>query len=441
MFTLKTPLKKGSRKLINAWAFYDWANSVYPLVISSAIFPVYYGSLFSENNMISFFQYEIKNTAMISFVTAAAFLIVAVISPLLSGIADYIGNKKRFMKIFVYLGSISCVGLYFFELDSIYLGFFIYFLGLIGYWSSLVFYNSYLPDIAFKDEQDRVSALGFSVGYVGSVLLLLSNLAMVMKPDIFGISGTESEAAMTAMRYSFVSAGVWWLVFSQISFYYLPRGNREVKVTKDIFWNGYKELKSVWKLLEYNTSIKRFLPAFYLYSMALQTVLLVAAYFGEEEIEWGSAGAKTTGLIVSILLIQLVGIIGAILTAKASKHFGNLRVLIVINFIWAGLCFYAYHIHTPIEFYTVAGMVGMVMGGLQALSRSTYSKLIPKTEDTTSFFSFYDVTEKIGIIIGMSLFGVIDQITGSMRNAILVFMIFFIAGALMLFRVPRKNLS
>ena len=441
MFALKTPLKKGSKKLINAWAFYDWANSVYPLVISSAIFPIYYGSLFSDNNLISFFQYEIKNTAMISFVTASAFLIVAIISPLLSGIADYIGNKRRFMKIFVYIGSTSCIGLYLFELDTIYLGFFIYFLGLIGYWSSLVFYNSYLPDIAFNDQQDRVSALGFSVGYVGSVLLLLSNLAMVMKPDLFGISGTESEAAMTAMRYSFVSAGVWWLVFSQISFYYLPRGNREVKVTKDIFWNGYKELKSVWKLLEYNTSIKRFLPAFYLYSMALQTVLLVAAYFGEEEIEWGSAGAKTTGLIVSILLIQLVGIIGAILTAKASKHFGNLRVLIVINFIWAGICFYAYHIHTPIEFYTVAGMVGMVMGGLQALSRSTYSKLIPKTEDTTSFFSFYDVTEKIGIIIGMSLFGVIDQITGSMRNAILVFMIFFIAGALMIFRVPRKNLS
>ena len=441
MFALKTPLKKGSRKLINAWAFYDWANSVYPLVVSSAIFPVYYGSLFSDNNMISFFQYEIKNTAMISFVTAVAFLIVAVISPLLSGIADYIGNKKRFMKIFVYLGSISCIGLYFFELDSIYLGFFIYFLGLIGYWSSLVFYNSYLPDIAFKDEQDRVSALGFSVGYVGSVLLLLSNLAMVMKPGIFGISGTESEAAMIAMRYSFVSAGVWWLIFSQISFYYLPRGNREVKVTKDIFWNGYRELKSVWKLLEHNTSIKRFLPAFFIYSMALQTVLLVAAYFGEEEIDWGSAGAKTTGLIVSILLIQLVAVIGAILTAKASKYFGNLKVLIVINLIWASLCYYAYHIHTPIEFYTVAGMVGMVMGGLQALSRSTYSKLIPKTEDTTSFFSFYGVTEKIGIIVGMSLFGVIDQITGSMRNAILVFMIFFIAGALMLFRVPQKFLS
>ncbi|MDC6469409.1 MFS transporter, partial [Flavobacteriaceae bacterium] len=207
MFSLKIPLEKGSKKIINAWAFYDWANSVYPLVISSAIFPIYYGALFSESNTITFFQYELKNTAMISFVTAAAFFIVAFMSPLLSGIADYIGNKKRFMKLFVYLGATSCVGLYFFELETIYLGLFIHFIGLIGYWSSLVFYNSYLPDIAFPSQQDRVSARGFSVGYVGSVILLLSNLAMVMNPDWFGITGTEEEATMKAMRYSFVSAG------------------------------------------------------------------------------------------------------------------------------------------------------------------------------------------------------------------------------------------
>ena len=263
---------------------------------------------------------------------------------------------------------------------------------------------------------------------------------MVMNPDWFGITGTEEEATMKARRYSFVSAGIWWILFSQYSFYYLPKGNREVKVTKDIFWNGYKELKSVWKLLEHNTALKRFLPAFYMYSMALQTVLLVAAYFGEEEIQWGSPAEKTTGLIVSILLIQIVGILGAFLTARASERFGNIRVLIAVNFIWAGLCYYAYSIETPMQFYTVAGLVGMVMGGLQALSRSTYSKLIPKTEDTASFFSFYDVTEKIGIIVGMSLFGVIDQITGSMRNAILFFMVFFVIGAAMLLRVPRKKL-
>ena len=430
---------KGSKKLINAWVFYDWANSVYPLVISSAVFPIYYGALFAENNIIQVFDYEVKNTAMISFVTAAAFIVVALLSPLLSGIADYVGNKKRFMKFFVYTGAFCCMGLYGFQLDTIYLGLIIYFLALIGYWSSLVFYNSYLPDIAFPEQQDRVSAKGFSMGYVGSVLLLLFNLSMVLKPDWYGITGSEGEAAMKAMRYSFITVGIWWIIFSQYSFYYLPKGNREVTVTKDVIWNGYKELKSVWNQLDKNISLKRFLVAFFMYSMALQTVLLVAAYFGEEEIGWGSASEKTIGLIVSILLIQIVGILGATLTARASERYGNLKVLIIINAIWALLCFIAYHIYTPIQFYVVAAMVGMVMGAIQALSRSTYSKLLPKTQDTTSFFSFYDVAEKIAIIIGMSLFGIIDQITGSMRNSILIFTLFFILGGLLLFRVPKMK--
>ena len=441
MFTLKTPLKKGSEKLINAWAFYDWANSVYSLVISSAIFPIYYGALFANNNIVNILGYEVKNTAMISFVMAAAFTVVAFMSPLLSGIADYIGNKKRFMKIFVYMGSLSCIGLYWFDLETLYLGYFFYFLAMIGLWASLVFYNSYLPDIAFTEQQDRASAKGFSLGYVGSVLLLLFNLAMVMKPQWFGIGGTPSEAAMTAMKYSFITVGVWWSFFSQFSFYFLPKSNHEVQVTRDIFWNGFRELRSVWHQLKQLKRLKRFLPAFFLYSMALQTVLLVAAYFGEEEIAWANSAEKTSGLIISILLIQLVGILGAILTARASKRFGNIITLVVINFIWAGLCCYAYYIQKPMQFYAVAGLVGMVMGGLQSLSRSTYSKLLPVTQDTTSFFSFYDVTEKVGIIIGMLFFGVIDQITGSMRNSILFFMLFFILGAFMLTRVKTKKMA
>jgi len=439
MFTSKVPLQKGSKKLINAWAFYDWANSVYSLVISSAIFPIYFGALFVEVNTISLFNYDIKNTAVISFVTAFAFVIVAFISPLLSGIADYIGNKKKFMKLFVYMGSLSCIGLYFFELDTIYLGLFFYFLALIGIWASLVFYNSYLPDIAFPEQQDRASARGFSMGYIGSVLLLLVNLAMVMQPQWFGISGTAEEASMKAMRYSFVSVGIWWALFSQYSFYYLPKGNHEVKITKDIFWNGFKELKLVWGQLDQYLRLKRFLPAFFLYSMALQTVLLVAAYFGEEEIAWANGSEKTVGLIVSILLIQIVGIFGAILTARASERFGNIPVLIAINGIWAVLCVVAYYTRTPMQFYVVAGCVGMVMGGMQSLSRSTYSKLLPETHDTTSFFSFYDVTEKIGIVIGMVCFGLIDHISGSMRNSILFFIVFFILGGIMLLRMPSKR--
>lgn len=437
----KVPLEKGSKKLINAWAFYDWANSVYSLVISSAIFPIYYGVLFSEINTISFFGYPIKNTAAISFVTATAFIVVAFMSPILSGIADYIGNKKKFMKIFVYLGSLSCIGLYWFELETIYWGLLFYFLAMIGLWSSLVFYNSYLPDIAYPEQQDRASARGFSYGYVGSVLLLLFNLAMVMKPEYFGIEGTPTEASLKAMKYSFISVGLWWSLFSQYSFYYLPKSNHEVKVTKDIIWNGYKELQSVWRQLKTMTTIKRFLPAFFLYSMALQTVLLVAAYFGEEEIAWADSSEKTIGLILSILLIQIVAIFGAILTARASERFGNVKVLIVINLIWVALCVVAYYTRTPLQFYTVAGFVGMVMGGLQSLSRSTYSKMLPKTIDTTSFFSFYDVTEKIGIVIGMLCFGLIDHISGSMRNGILFFILFFIFGALMLTRIPREQVA
>ena len=439
MLSSKVPLEKGSKKLINAWAFYDWANSVYSLVISSAIFPLYFGALFTDINTISFFNYDIKNTAVISFVTAFAFIIVAFISPLLSGIADYIGDKKKFMKIFVYIGSLSCIGLYFFELETIYMGLFFYFLAMVGIWASLVFYNSYLPDIAYPDQQDRASARGFSMGYIGSVLLLLFNLAMVMQPEWFGISGEPQEASMKAMRYSFVSVGIWWSLFSQYSFYYLPKGNNRIKVTKDIFWNGFKELKLVWEQLKNNLGLRRFLPAFFSYSMALQTVLLVAAYYGEEEIAWASSSEKTIGLIVSILLIQIVAIFGAILTARASERFGNILVLVVINGIWAVLCVIAYYTRTPMQFYIVAGFVGMVMGGLQSLSRSTYSKLIPETQDTTSFFSFYAVAEKIAIVIGMLSFGLIDHFSGSMRNGILFFILFFILGGVMLLRIPFKR--
>lgn len=435
----KNQLKKGNSKLINAWASYDWANSVYPLVISSTVFPIYYSSISQDINTIEFLGYDFKNTALISFVTAFAFVIVAFNSPFLSGIADYIGNKKRFMKIFIYMGSISCMGLYFFELDNIYMGISFYFLALIGYWASLVFYNSYLPDIAYPEQLDYASARGFSLGYVGSVLLLIFNLSMVMQPDWYGIKGTPSESSLKAMKYSFVLVGIWWALFSQYAFYHLPIGNIKRKVTKDIFWNGFLELKKVWNQLDEVPILKKFLPAFFVYSTALQTVILIAAYFGEEEIMWDNSEQKTIGLIVSILLIQIVGIFGAYVTATASRKFGNILTLVVVNFIWAGLCIFAFFIKTPLEFYSAAAGVGLVMGGIQALSRSTYSKLIPETNDTTSFFSFYDVTEKVGIIIGMAIFGTIDQITGSMRNSILLFIILFFSGALLLSRIPNNR--
>lgn len=431
-------LKKGSKKLLNAWAFYDWANSVYTLTIASSIFPIFYSALFiSEVKKVTAFGYEFKSTALITFVTAFTFLVVAIISPILSGIADYVGNKKNFMKFFCYVGSAGCIGLYWFSIepDRIHLSLLFYFMGLIGYWGSLVYYNSYLPDIAYEEQQDSISAKGFSMGYIGSVLLLVVNLAMVMTQD-------TGEDKMQMMRYSFITVGVWWALFSQYTFYILPKGTSSGhKVTKSVIFNGFKELKGVWNQLKQNLRLKRYLYAFFVFSMAVQTIMLVAVYFGEEEIAWGSDEAKTTGLIVSILVIQLVAILGAILTSRASAKFGNIQTLIAVNFIWMSLCFYAYFMETPLEFYIAASLVGLVMGGIQSLARSTYSKFLPETEDTTSYFSFFDVAEKIGIVIGMLIYGFIDQITGSMRNSILFLFVFFLLGIIMLFRVPKAEIQ
>ncbi len=432
---------KGSKKLLFAWAFYDWANSVYSLVIASAIFPIYYQALFKAAHMekVVVFGGSIRSTPLISYTTAAAFLSVAFISPLLSGIADYVGNKKNFMKFFCYLGATACIGLYFFSIEYIYISLLLYFLGLVGFWGSLVFYNSYLPDVAFPEQQDRISARGYSLGYIGSVILLLFNLWMVMKPEVFGF-GEGEKASMTAMRWSFVSVGAWWILFSQYSFYFLPRGNQNKKpVSTKILWNGFRELKGVYDSLSGNIQLKRFLAAFFVYSMAVQTVMLVATYFGEQEISWGGEGEKVMGLISSILIIQLVAVIGAELTSRASERFGNINVLVVINIIWLGICVIAYFIVSPVQFYITAGLVGMVMGAIQSLSRSTYSKFLPATKDTTSYFSFYDVAEKIGIVIGMVIYGFIDQITGSMRNSVLFLVIFFAFGVFLLFRVPRNK--
>ncbi len=439
---MRKQLPKGDQKLLNAWAFYDWANSVYNLTISSAVFPIFWGALtiirddqdVIISDTVHFLGYDFNNDSLISYVTALAFFIVSLISPFLSGIADYVGNKKSFLKFFCYLGALSCIGLYWFSLENLFFGLLCYLLGLIGFWGSIVFYNSYLPDIAHPNQQDSISAKGYSLGYIGSVILLIINLIMILKYDWFGF---ESEGVPT--RLSFLMVGVWWIGFSQYTYYYLPKGNTINTLTRAVLFNGFKELKDIWRALQHNVKLKRYLGAFFVYSMAVQTIMLIATYFGIEELDWGTQNA-TTGLIISILLIQLVAIAGAFLTSRASTRYGNIKTLIVINCIWIVICIYAYTITTPLQFYIAAAAVGMVMGGIQSLSRSTYSKLLPENAvDTASYFSFYDVSEKIGIVIGMFSYGLIAQITGSVRYSILFLILFFIIGVILLFRVPRNS--
>lgn len=436
------PLERGHKKLLNAWAFYDWANSVYSLTIVSTIFPIFYGLLFriAKLTHIELFGMVIKSTSVIAFVTALAFAVVVVLSPILSGIADYLGNKKSFMRFFCYLGAISCVGLYWFSLEHIYFGLLCYFCGVVGFWGSIVFYNSYLPDIALPEQYDAVSARGYSLGYTGSVLLLIFNLIMVMKPQWVGFATADTETTLTTMRISFITVGIWWIGFSSIPFYYLPsykKGRGEF--SKSILFNGFKELRKVWQSLSASPRLKWYLIAFFVYSMGVQTVMLIATYFGEQEIQWANSEESTMGLIISVLIIQLVAILGAHLTVLTVRKWGNIAVLIGLNVIWVGICLLSYCVYKPTEFYAIAILVGLVMGGIQTLSRSTYSAYLPETKDTTSFFSFYDVTEKLGIVIGMGVYGMIDQFTNNMRNATISLIVFFVLGMLLLFKVRKVS--
>lgn len=417
-------MKKYSKKIQNGWAFYDWANSVYPLVISSAIFPIFYSSVVPER--ITFWGIDLANTVLISYVTAASFFVVVLLMPLLSGIADYLGNKKRFLQFFCYLGALSCVGLAFFDVKHLEMSMLAFFFACFGFWSSLVFYNAYLPEIAPPKEHDKLSAKGFSLGYIGSSTLLIICLIIVM----------SSEGKLT--RICFALTGVWWILFSQITYARLPKIKARHKA-KDILWKGYEELRSVYQDMRHNKRLKRYLSAFFIYSMAVQTIMMMAAYFGAQEINWPSPEEAQTGLIVSILLIQFLAVLGATILANISNKIGNIKALMIVVLAWAAICVGAYFVEEPIGFYITAAFVGLVMGGIQALSRSTYSKFLPNTQDTTSYFSFYDISEKIGIIIGTLSYGLIQQLTGSMRNSIFALLIFFVVGFVLLLRVPKDE--
>ena len=384
-----------------------------------------------------FFGFEFINTALITILSSGYFLLLVFTLPVLTGIADASGNKRAFMRFFCYLGSFSCVLLSFFNKDYLELSLLLYVLAGIGFWSSLVFYNAFLPEIADEKDRDLLSAKGFSMGYFGSVILLLVCLAL-----IFSASDENREFNT---RICFALTGLWWFSFSHVTFRKLPLGEKINLSEKSIYKRGIQELKKVWKYIVKTKRLKRFIYSFFVYSMAIQTIMLVAVYFGAEEINWGNgeegAFKAKVGLIVSVLLIQLIAIPGAHLVSKISQIKGNLFALKTTVFLWILLCIVAYFVHEPEEFYCVAGFVGLVMGGSQSISRSTYAKYIPsETKDTSSFFSFYDISEKLGIVIGMFSFGFIHQLTGSMRNSVLALILFFVAGLCLLFFVPKNEI-
>ena len=432
-------LKKGSKKLINAWAFYDWANSVYTLVISTAVFPIYYTSMANSfantEGDISFLGTHWNPTTLYDYTLALSFLIVAFCSPILSGIADYTGNKLKFLKGFCLLGSVSVMSLYFFDgASTLWVALLCTIFASIGFWGSIVFYNAYLPEVAFPEQQDKVSAKGFMYGYFGSVLLLVFSLVLVQKPDWFGITDPT-----LAPRITFVLVGLWWFGFAQITYRRLPNNVFNHKPDKDYIWKGFLELKTVFKSLGSHSQLKYFLIAFFFLSVGVQTIILMAGIFGSEEL-----GLPTLNLILTILLVQIVAILGAYLFSRLSDRIGNLATLKITLLIWCVVCFIAFILdknqpNVDNYFYAMGIVLGFVLGATQSLTRSTYSKLLPDTHDHATYFSFYDVTEKIAIVLGMIVFGLLLALTGSMQYSVLALAVFFLVAFLVLYKIKRTT--
>ena len=420
-----TPIPLNDKKTINGWAMFDWANSAFALVITAAIFPGYFTSI--TDDIINIGQMKVSNSALYAFATSAAYLIITLFSPLLSGIADYGGKRKFFLRFFTTLGSIACLSLFFFDgMDRLTIGLLGYILAMVGFAGGLVFYNSYLPDIATEDQYDRVSAKGFAYGYIGSIILLIINLVVILKPAFFGLADTGT----LPVRIAFLTVGIWWIGFAQIAFQRLPADSNQ-PMPDNIVRKGWEELKKVWQRVQSQANTKTFLGAFFFYSAGAQTVIFLAATFAEKEL-----GFETTELITTILILQVIGILGAYVFAFMSERVGNTKTLMLVCGIFMAICGAAYFVTVKWQFYATAAFVGLVMGGIQSLSRATYSKLIPdKASDVTSYFSFYDVLEKISIVSGTLLFGLIDQITGGMRNSILTLTLFFFIGIILLSRV------
>lgn len=426
-----------AKKIQNSWVMYDWANSVYSLVITSTIFPVYYNSVtkgLNPDDKVDFFGFQIVNTVLYSYSISFSFLLIALLSPILSGIADASGKKLQFMKFFAYLGSSACVALFFFDGSNLEWGICFSVLASIGYAGSIVFYNAYLPEITTPDKYDILSARGFALGYIGGVILLVLNLFMIQFPSAFFLT----DAGM-ASRFSFLITGLWWAGFAQIPFKNLPRNPYGKDISRKFLLKGYQEISKVWGEVKSIKVMNRFLAAFFFYSMGVQTVMYLAATFGDKELN-----LPGDQLIMTILIIQLVAIGGSYLFAFISKIYGNKLSLVSMVLIWIGICVGAYFVYTVEEFFVLAFVVGLVMGGIQSLSRSTFSKLIPSTStDHASYFSFYDVTEKLAIVLGTFTYGVVEQLTGDMRNSALSLGLFFLVGLgfLLLVRIPRKELE
>ncbi len=410
-------MQLNDKKTIKAWAIFDWANSAYALVISTAIFPGYFEEY--SPDIIKIGGLTFTNSALYSFAVSFSFLLIAILSPLLSGIADFSGRRMTFLKIFTMIGSISCCLLYYFVDESqLWLGTSAFILATIGFSGSIVFYDSYLPLIVSQDNYNRVSAKGYTYGYIGSVILLIFILFMVLYPGWFGLADGQMGS-----RIGFILVGIWWVVFSQYTFKHLPKEIKH-KFNPSMIKAGYNEVGIAFRKILAMSNVKTFLLSFWFVSAGVQTVIYLATLFAKNEL-----GFATSELIIVVLIIQLVAIGGAHLFSYIGSRSGNKYSIQFMTLVWVAICLGAAFTYEKLPFYVLAGAVGMVMGGIQSLSRASFSMVLPIEERKyTSYYSFYDVVYKTAVVGGTFIFGMVDNLTHNMRYSVVALGVLFLIG-------------
>jgi UMF1 family MFS transporter len=429
--------KRNDKREIFGWAMYDWANSAFSTTIGTVFLGPYLASLaekaaiLSQDGMARFFGIPVAADSFFPYCISFSVGMQVLFLPILGAIADYSHRRKQMMQLFATIGAVSTILMFFVTQALWWLGGLLFIVANLAFGAALVFYNSYLPDIASEDQRDRVSSFGWAMGYLGDGLLLILNLVLYLMSDKIGIPKD------LAVRINLASAGIWWLTFAFFTWVrlrmrqpvkQLPKNETYIRVGFRQLWKTIKEMKNFPETL-------KFLLAYFLYNDGIQTVIAVSSTFAVAPLVRGGVGMGQDMLIVVILMIQFMAFFGALLWGKLANWFGAKRSIIVSLIIWSGVVIYAYlglkGSGRVVEFFILGAFIAMVMGGSQAISRSLYAQIIPAGKQA-EYYSFYEVSERGTSWIGPLLFGLVNQVFGSLRPAILSLIFFFVLGLIIL---------
>ncbi|MDI6776574.1 MAG: MFS transporter [Syntrophales bacterium] len=428
--SLKVRVKRDytDRKAVNAWCLYDWANSAFATTIMAAIFPVYYGTVAAHNLPPTL------ATSYWGYTNTTAMLLVALVAPVLGAMADHSGARKRFLRYFAGFGIFFTAAMVFIGAGDWKIASLLYILALFGWSCANIFYDSLLPHVAGTDRIDQVSSRGYALGYLGGGLLLGINIIMI-KPEIVWLTRCPGISdAEWGLRFSFLSVAIWWAIFSIPLFRYVsePPAVLRTGESRNPLRAGFQRLKHTLRDLRRYSELLKFLIAFWLYNDGIASIIIMAAIFGRE------IGIGQEHLLGAILMVQFIGMPFTIAFGWLARRLGTKRSIYLALVIYALIAIGGYFMQSALHFWILAVLVATVQGGSQALSRSLFGRMAPRSR-TAEFFGFYDVSSKFASIIGPSLFATVGMVTGSSRNGILSLLLLFIAGGIILSLVDEER--